>query len=391
MLNQVTKWLQNSFNTDTLAGAFLLGTTILALLMANSRFYPLYTHIQALSFNLHQFIWFGSIHFNLLHLVNDGLMVIFFLLVGLEIKREFTSGELYSAANAILPFITAMAGMIVPALIFFFINIFHPHHWYGIGIPMATDIAFSLGILSLFGNKIPISIRIFLTTVAVIDDLGAILIIALFYGTGIKIFYLLSAIAIISMLFLFQVIFSYRFSLFIIIGFILWYFILKSGIHATIAGVILAFLLPNYDYQKNISPLKNWEHGLSPIVAFFIMPLFAFLNAGVNFSQLTLSELYNTLTIGIFLGLCLGKPFAIYGTISYSNKLNLQTSLKNAQKTQILGMSCLCGIGFTMSLFIGTLAFSGNIELMNEVKLGILSASLMSALLGAFFCRLNNH
>lgn len=317
--------------------------------------------------------------------INDGCMSIFFLLVGLEIKRELLEGELNSFSKAILPGISAIGGMLVPAVIYFIFNRHDALALRGWAIPTATDIAFSLGILSLLGKRIPTSLRIFLMALAIFDDLGAIIIIATFYTSIIHILALIGALFFSIILFLMNYFELKKISLFLIIGFLLWFCIFKSGIHATIAGVILALFIPAKKAdQKLKSPLQTLEHALHPWVAFAILPLFAFANAGITFSANTFSHLLLPISMGISAGLFFGKLIGIYTSTLLAVKLKLSSLPKEITNTGLLGISLIAGVGFTMSLFIGGLAFGGNVEHAEFVRIGVLMGSIISGLLGYF-------
>lgn len=320
--------------------------------------------------------------------INDGCMSIFFLLVGLEIKRELLEGELNSFSKAILPGISAIGGMLVPAIIYFIFNRHDSVALRGWAIPTATDIAFSLGILSLLGKRIPTSLKIFLMALAIFDDLGAIIIIATFYTSTIHILALLSALFFAIILFLMNYFELKKISLFLIVGFLIWFCILKSGIHATIAGVILALFIPAQKAdQKLKSPLQTLEHALHPWVAFAILPLFAFANAGISFSGNTFSHLLFPIPVGIAAGLFFGKTIGIYTSTWLAVKFKIASLPKEFTKIGLLGISLIAGVGFTMSLFIGGLAFGSNVEHSEFVRIGVLMGSIVSGLLGYFILR----
>ena len=313
--------------------------------------------------------------------INDGLMAIFFFLVGLELKREMLEGRLKNPRDVVLPGMAAVGGMAVPALIFSALNWGTPN-MAGWAIPAATDIAFALGVLALLGSRIPPSLKIFLLTLAILDDIGAILVIALFYTQGMDVHYLLLSLIPILFLLWLNLRGTHRIAPFILLGAILWFFVLKSGVHATIAGVVTAFFIPLKDkYGK--SPLHSLEHGISPYVLYIIVPLFAFANAGVVLEGLSLADAVSALPLGIAAGLVLGKQIGVMGISWILVKLRFATLPAGATWRQLYGVSCLAGIGFTMSLFIGTLSFS-SAEMMNEVRLGVLVGSLISAVIGYF-------
>ncbi|MDP1575042.1 MAG: Na+/H+ antiporter NhaA [Coxiellaceae bacterium] len=317
--------------------------------------------------------------------INDACMSVFFLLVGLEIKRELLEGELNSFSKAILPGISAIGGMLAPAIIYLILNRHDSVALRGWAIPTATDIAFSLGILSLLGKRIPTSLKIFLMALAIFDDLGAIIVIAIFYTLSIHILALLSALFFAIILFLMNYFNVKKIILFLIVGLFLWFFIFKSGIHVTIAGVIVALCIPakNAD-QKSKSPLQTLEHVLHPWVSFGILPLFAFANAGVSFSSNTFTHLLLPIPMGIAGGLLFGKMIGIYTSTLLAVKLKLSLLPRDITKVGLFGMSLIAGVGFTMSLFIGGLAFGANIEHAEYVRIGVLIGSMMSGLLGYF-------
>ena len=311
-------------------------------------------------------------------------MAIFFFFVTLEIKREFIQGELSNLKKALLPIIAAVGGMVVPALFYIFINYDNTDTLVGWAIPSATDIAFSLGVLSLLGSRVPISLKIFLTALAIIDDLGAILIIAFFYSGDLSISYL--SLIIISYIFLLTLN-KFRIKKFLpyfLIGIFMWFFTYKSGIHATIAGVLLASTIPHRQKNKDFSLLIKLEHSISPYVAFMIMPLFAFANAGVSLSGLSFSTLLLPVPLGILLGLFVGKQVGVMLFSYASVKIKMAQMPDNSTWLSLYGVSILTGIGFTMSLFVGNLAFIENTQYIDGVKIGVLAGSLLSTLFGYF-------
>lgn len=320
--------------------------------------------------------------------INDACMSLFFLLVGLEIKRELLEGELNSLSKAILPGIAAIGGMLVPAIIYFIFNRHDPVALRGWAIPTATDIAFSLGILSFLGKRIPTSLKIFLMALAIFDDLGAIIIIATFYTSTIHFLALIGALFFTIILFLMNYFNFKKIMLFILVGFLLWLCILKSGIHPTIAGVILALFIPakNSDIQLK-SPLQTLEHTLHPWVAFAILPLFAFANAGILFSTKTFTHLLLPIPLGIAAGLFFGKMIGIYTSTLLAVKFKISSLPKEITKIGLFGMSLIAGVGFTMSLFIGGLAFGDSVEYADCVRIGVIAGSIASGLLGYFILR----
>ena len=370
------------------SGGILLGImALIAVVIANSPLYEIYDHI------LHE-IYFrigfddvgGSFDYeikkSLLHWINDGFMAIFFFLVGLEIKREIKSGELSTRSRAILPAIAAVGGMVVPALIYWYTNIDTPENMAGWAIPAATDIAFALGVLSLLGTRAPVRLKILLTAIAVIDDLGAILIIAVFYTSNLDLEPLYFAAAALVGLFLLNARCEVRTAPYVILGIILWMAVLKSGVHATLAGVATAFFIP-VQCKKNpdITPCKNLGHALHPWVSFIILPIFAFANAGVPFKGMGLHSFGDPTTLGIILGLVLGKQVGIFATLWLTIKTGLSPKPTGTTWLHLYGVAALCGIGFTMSLFIGGLAFA-DIEHQASIRLGVLTGSIISAIVG---------
>ena len=382
MINYLSKPFKWFFKLEAASGLVLLFAAIIALIISNSYLSELYFS------TLNKYIFLGinqfGIKLSLLHWINDALMAIFFFFVTLEIKREFIQGELSNIKQALLPIIGAVGGMLVPALVYVYINLGDSATLNGWAIPSATDIAFSLGVLSLLGRRVPISLKVFLTALAIIDDLGAILIIALFYSGDLSIKYLsLMLIAFIILLVLNKFNIK-RFLPYLVVGVILWDFTHNSGIHATIAGVLMAMTIPHRKKEKDFSLLIKVEHAISPYVAFGIMPLFAFANAGVSLEGLSLSSLLDKVPLGIVLGLFLGKQLGVFVFSFVSIKLKIAQMPNNSNWYNFYGVGVLTGIGFTMSLFVGNLAFVENMEYMDGVKIGVLTGSLLSTLFGYF-------
>ncbi|MGV4413973.1 Na+/H+ antiporter NhaA [Chryseobacterium sp. T1] len=373
----LSQYLKKLFSSSQSAGILLILCVVLSLIIANS---PL---AEGLSTLLNTEIGIESLHlkYSFSSWINDGLMTIFFLLVGLEIKREIIGGELSDIKKASLPIFAAVGGMAIPALIYFGIT-YQTDYQSGWGIPMATDIAFSLAILSLLGKKVPTALKVFLAALAIVDDLGAILVIAIFYTNEINWLYLAVCAGIIALLFLFNRLKITKLVFYIIPGILLWYFMHHSGIHATIAGVILAFCIPINNEKTNISPLEKLEHNLHIPVSFIIMPIFAFANTNIHINPEIFSTLINPLSLGIFGGLVIGKVIGI-NLLSYiAIKLKISTLPENSQWSQIIGVGFLAGIGFTMSIFISLLSFPNQIDIQDEAKISILLASLVSGALG---------
>ena len=378
-LSSPFKWF---FKLEAASGLVLLFAAVIALFISNSNFSDLYFS------TLNKYIFIGINKFGLklsvIHWINDALMAIFFFFVTLEIKREFLQGELSNVKQALLPIIAAVGGMLVPALVYVYINFGDAETLNGWAIPSATDIAFSLGVLSLLGRRVPLSLKVFLTALAIIDDLGAILIIALFYSGDLSIKYLslmLIAFLILLVINKFNV---KKFLPYLVVGLFLWDFTHNSGIHATIAGVLLAMTIPHRKKEKDFSLLIKIEHAISPYVAFGIMPLFAFANAGVSLDGLSFSSLLDKVPLGIVLGLFLGKQLGVFIFSYISIKLKIAQMPNNSNWFNFYGVGVLTGIGFTMSLFVGNLAFVENMQYMDGVKIGVLTGSLLSSLFGYF-------
>ena len=382
MINYISKPFKWFFKLEAASGLVLLFAAIIALIISNSNLSTLYFS------TLNKYLFIGINDFGLklsvLHWINDALMAIFFFFVTLEIKREFLQGELSNVKQALLPIIAAIGGMVVPALFYIVINYGDPETINGWAIPSATDIAFSLGVLSLLGKRVPLSLKVFLTALAIIDDLGAILIIALFYSGDLNAMYLsLMLLAFIILL----IINRFNIKIFIpylLIGLLLWDFTHNSGIHATIAGVLLAMTIPHRKKEKDFSLLIKIEHAISPYVAFGIMPLFAFANAGVSLDGLSFSSLLDKVPLGIVLGLFVGKQLGVFIFSYVSIKLKIAQMPGNSSWYNFYGVGILTGIGFTMSLFVGNLAFIENTQYMDGVKIGVLTGSLLSTLAGYF-------
>ena len=363
---------------ESAGGIILMAAAVLALIVANS---PL---AEAYFAALHAYV--GPL--SLSHWINDGLMAVFFLLVGLEIKREMLDGQLSTWPRRILPGIAAAGGMAVPALIYVVLNMGNPGALRGWAIPTATDIAFALGVLSLLGNRVPASLKVFLTALAIIDDLGAVIIIALFYTSGLSLAYLVAAFAVLGLLYALNRKGVLSLLPYAVLGVVLWILVLKSGVHATLAGVALALTIPlrtSPGIARDLegSPLHRMEHALHKVVPFVVIPIFGFANAGVSFAGLSIASLVEPLTLGVAGGLVLGKLIGVFGSAALTIRLGLADVPANASWVQLLGVSILCGIGFTMSLFIGLLAFAADPALQDAVKVGILAGSFLAALIGS--------
>ena len=374
------------FFSHEASGGILLGlSAIAALIVANSALQPSYDWLLNLPFAVT--LGGEGLEKPLILWINDGLMAVFFFLIGLELKREILEGKLKNPRDVILPGLAAVGGMAVPALVYLFFNWGNPDTIGGWAIPAATDIAFALGVLALVGSRVPAALKVFLLTLAILDDLGAIVIIALFYTAELKVDYLfLSLLPLGAMLWL-NLKGSHRMAPILLLGVVLWVLVLKSGVHATLAGVITAFLIPLKD-KWGKSPLHALEHGLSPYVLFFIVPVFAFANAGVSLAGIELGDMLAPLPLGIALGLILGKQIGVFGATWATVKLGFAQLPHGVTWAHIYGLSCLAGIGFTMSLFIGSLSFADP-ELMNAVRLGVLSGSLISGVVGFAVLRMS--
>ena len=376
--------LKKFLKKESTPGIFLMGITILALIFSNtflSEFYNNFLNTQ-IEFRIGSIL---DISKPLILWVNDGLMAIFFLFVGLEIKRELILGHLSSFSKIALPAIAAVGGMLVPALVYLFFNYGNELAVDGWAIPTATDIAFALGILSLLGKRVPISLKIFLMALAIFDDLGAILIIAFFYTSDVSIVYLSLALLCVGILYIMNRMKMTFISIYILVGIILWIFVLKTGVHATLAGIILAFTIPlsvKNSKNKRVSPVKRLEHHIHYWVAFYILPIFAFVNAGIDLRPISFDQVLNPVPLGIILGLFLGKQFGVFLFVYVAVKLHLAKLPIGASWAQVYGVSVLTGIGFTMSLFIDSLAFTDPAMFSYTDKLAILIGSVLSGILG---------
>ena len=380
MIRSLSKPFKWFFKLEAASGLVLLIAAIIALFISNS----IYSEIYFTTLEKYLFIGINSFGLKLSvhHWINDLLMAVFFFFVTLEIKREFIQGELSNIKQALLPIIGAVGGMVVPALFYIIINFGNSETINGWAIPSATDIAFSLGILSLLGSRVPISLKIFLTALAIIDDLGAILIIAFFYTGDLSISYLSLILLSYLLLLVLNKFGTKQFTPYLLIGAFMWFFTYKSGIHATIAGVLLASTIPHRIKDKDFSLLIKLEHAISPYVAFIIMPLFAFANAGVSLEGLTFSSLLLPVPLGILLGLFFGKQLGVMLLSFFAVKFKIAQMPADSNWLTLYGVSVLTGIGFTMSLFVGNLAFIENTQYIDGVKIGVLAGSLLSTLFG---------
>ncbi|KIF57510.1 MULTISPECIES: Na+/H+ antiporter NhaA [Pseudomonas] len=369
------------FQLEAASGLLLIAAAILALIINNSPLSWLYNglldtpvvaQIGALKIAKPLLLW-----------INDGLMALFFLLIGLEVKREVLDGQLSKPSQIVLPGAAAIGGMLVPALIYWFLNRDNPAALDGWAIPTATDIAFALGVLALLGKRVPVSLKLFLMTLAIIDDLGAIVIIAIFYSGELSTLSLGLAAACITALVAMNRLGVVKLGPYMIIGLILWVCVLKSGVHATLAGVTLAFCIPLRTKNAEPSPLLTLEHALHPWVAYGILPLFAFANAGLSLTGVTAESFTHHVPMGIAVGLLLGKTLGVFGLTWLAVKIGIAALPQGANWGQVLGVAILCGIGFTMSLFVGSLAFvPGASEYAGMDRMGILTGSVFAALIG---------
>jgi NhaA family Na+:H+ antiporter len=380
--------LTRFFELESASGLLLIAAAVLAMTINNSPLSFLYTGLL----DIPVAVQFGALEIAkpLLLWINDGLMAVFFLLIGLEVKREVLEGQLKEPSQLVLPGAAAIGGMLVPALIYWAFNHDNPAAIGGWAIPMATDIAFALGVLALLGKRVPVSLKLFLMTLAIIDDLGAIIVIALFYSTDLSTLSLIMAAVFISILILMNRFGVSKLSPYLVIGTMLWICVLKSGVHATLAGVILALCIPLRSSNEEPSPLATLEHALHPWVAFAILPIFAFANAGVPLAGLSLQSFLHPVPLGITAGLLLGKTLGVFGFTWLTIKTGLAKLPEGANWGQVLGLAILCGIGFTMSLFVGSLAFIPDVsEYSGMDRVGILTGSVLAALLGFAICYLS--
>ncbi|WP_247880001.1 Na+/H+ antiporter NhaA [Brucella pituitosa] len=373
--------MRRFLDSESAGGIVLMFSAALALIVANSPFSKAY---------------FDALHFyigplSLAHWINDALMAIFFLLVGLEIKREFIDGQLASWPNRMLPGIAAAGGVILPALIFVAFNYGDPEKVRGWAVPSATDIAFALGVLSLLGSRVPSSLKVFLATLAILDDLAAVVIIAIFYTAEISMPYLGAAFATAAVMFAMNRLGIAKLLPYLIGAAVLWFFVLNSGVHATVAGVVAALMIPLKPAKAKpddmSSPLHILEHALAKPVAFFIVPVFGFANAGISFAGMSPSIIFDTLPLGIMLGLFVGKQIGVFGAAWLAIKSGLAQKPMGASWAQLYGVAVLCGIGFTMSIFIGLLSFPSEL-LQAETKIGVLTGSALSAICGYVMLRM---
>jgi NhaA family Na+:H+ antiporter len=377
--------LQEFLRLESAGGILLVATAAIALILSNSPLAPLYNSALELPFT----IALGEVSLSkpLLLWINDGLMAVFFLLVGLEIKREIVEGELSSLGQIALPGAAALGGMAVPAAIYWVLNSGNPQALNGWAIPTATDIAFSLGVLALLGARVPLALKVLLMAVAVFDDLGAIVVIAIFYTADLSSIALTVAGICLVVLAAMNLLGVRSVPSYMLVGMVLWVAVLKSGVHATLAGVALGLAIPIARDEDGYSPSRVAERGLHPVVAFVILPIFAFANAGVSFAGITLADILEPVTLGIAGGLFIGKQIGIMGALALMLALGLAKRPEGCSWGSLYGMSMLCGIGFTMSLFIGSLAFTDP-SFAAPVRLGVLGGSLLSAICGFVLLKL---
>ena len=369
------------FQLEAASGLLLIAAAVLALIINNSPLSGLYNAFL----DIPVVAQFGAVKIAkpLLLWINDGLMALFFLIIGLEVKREVLEGHLSKLSQIVLPGAAAIGGMVVPALLFTALNHDNSAAMSGWAIPMATDIAFALGVLALLGKRVPVSLKLFLMTLAIIDDLGAIIVIAVFYSSDLSGMALALAGASIIALIAMNRLGVVKLAPYLLVGLVLWVCVLKSGVHATLAGVVLAFCIPLRTRNEEASPAQTLEHSLHPWVAYAILPLFAFANAGVPLTGVTLDNFIHPVPLGIALGLLVGKTVGVFGLTWLAIKCKLATLPTGAGWGQVFGVAILCGIGFTMSLFVGSLAYvPGVSEFAGEDRMGILTGSILSAFIG---------
>lgn len=365
--------IRDFFKMESAGGILLVIASVIAMVVANSPLNELYVA------GLHSYVFGMSVS----HWINDGLMAVFFFLIGLEVKRELLEGALKSKETAIFPAIAAVGGMVAPALVYVLFNSGDPSAMQGWAIPAATDIAFALGIMALLGKRVPISLKVFLLALAIIDDLGVVVIIALFYSGELSTLALTIGFIMTGILFALNAKHVTKISIYLLVGFILWFSVLKSGVHATLAGVVLGFAIPLKGNKGEHSPLKHLEHALHPYVAFLILPIFAFANAGISLEGVSVDNLTSVLPIGVALGLLIGKPLGIFSFSWAAVKFGVAKLPEGINFKHIFAVSVLCGIGFTMSIFISSLAFGeANQAYDTLARLGILMGSTTAAILG---------
>ena len=370
-------FLERFFKHEAFGGILLMAAAVAAMIVANSALAPVYNDILG----EYVAVTYGGegLKKPLILWINDGLMAVFFFLIGLELKAELMEGKLKNPRDVVLPGMAALGGMIVPALVFAWFNWGLPsiNGW---AIPAATDIAFALGLLALVGSRAPSSLKVFLLTLAILDDMGAIIIIALFYTAELNVTYLVWAMLPLAAMIALNLRGTHRQGATLLLGIVLWFLVLRSGVHATLAGVVTAFCIPLVD-RWGKSPLHAWEHAISPWSTYVIIPIFAFANAGVVLAGMSVADLLQPLPMGIALGLVLGKQIGVFGLTFLMVKFGMARLPHGANWLHIYGVACLAGVGFTMSLFIGGLSFEDP-AMMNQVRMGVLSGSIISGILG---------
>jgi len=365
---------------ESAGGLILVFAAILAVVLANSPLEDLYTRVLNLKFTV--MVESFGVSKPLLLWVNDGLMAVFFLLVGLELKREVVEGQLSRADQVALPALAAIGGLVIPAFIYWLINRDNPQGINGWAVPTATDIAFALAILSLLGSRVPASLKVFLTTIAIFDDLAAIIIIAVFYSADLSTASLVTAAAGVAVLFILNRLAVQSLAAYLIVGIFIWLFVLKSGVHATLAGIVVAAFIP-LKANDDHSPSRHLEHILHPWVAYGVLPIFAFANAGVSFAGVSSDAVLGTVSTGIVLGLFFGKQVGVFGMTALAVGLGIAKKPEGASWAMLYGVALLCGVGFTMSLFIGGLAFEhGGFSQGTALRIGVISGSVASAFCG---------
>lgn len=376
----VTEAWRDFLRLESAAGLVLVFAAVLALVLANSPLSDLYTRV--LSVNVTVMVENFGVSKPLLLWINDGLMAVFFLLVGLELKREVIEGQLSSAEQVALPALAAIGGLLVPGLIYWLVNRDNPQGINGWAIPTATDIAFALAILSLLGSRVPASLKIFLTAIAIFDDLAAIIIIAVFYSADLSTASLAAAGAGIAVLFILNRLGVKSLAAYLIVGVFIWLFVLKSGVHATLAGIVVAAFIPLKGGECD-SPARHLEHILHPWIAYGVLPIFAFANAGVSFAGVRSDAVLGTVSTGILLGLFFGKQIGVFGMTALAVGLGIAKKPEGSSWAMLYGIALLCGVGFTMSLFIGSLAFEhGGFSQATALRIGVISGSVASAFCG---------
>lgn len=380
----IIKSINDFLKLEAASGIILMFAALAAMLIANSPLVPYYDMLL----DVRVMVAIGSFEIAkpLLLWINDGLMALFFFLVGLELKREFLEGDLSQPGQITLPAIGALGGMVIPALCYVAFNYNDPEAINGWAIPTATDIAFALGILSVIGSRVPLQLKVFLTSLAIFDDLGAIIVIALFYTDQLSMLSLIFSAVVLTILFIMNNRNVTSTAPYIFLGIVLWVAVLKSGVHATLAGVVLALFIPIKGKSDEPSPLKSLEHNLHSLVAFIILPVFAFANAGISFAGIGVEEVMAPVPLGIIVGLIVGKQLGVFGFCFIAIKLGFAQLPTNVSWRLLYGVAILCGVGFTMSLFIGSLAFNqgDSSNIVFQDRLGIVIGSLISGVLGYF-------